>query len=78
VFPSSYSVYSIEGWKVVEKPAIPFISALQKYTSITHDRIRDIVEQMCNSETLRDETEHTITVPSVVVEASQSASKIKE
>ena len=67
----------IESWKV-EKSTVVFSSALQKHTSTMHDRIRDIVEQICNSETLRDETEHTITVFSMVVEASQSASQTKE
>jgi hypothetical protein len=67
----------IEGWKAVQKAAEAFSSILKDHATKIHGRINSVLEQLDNAETLRDETAHTLTGLSTMIETSQSIIKAK-
>jgi len=67
----------IKSWGEVEISAITFCLLLQKHTPALRERIDSIVIQLRDTETLRDETAHTITVLSTIIEAGQRAIEAK-
>jgi hypothetical protein len=67
----------VEGWKAVQKAAEAFSSILKVHTTNIHGRINSVLEQLDNAETLRDETAHTLTGLSTMIETSQSIIKAK-
>jgi len=67
----------IEGWKAVQKAANAFSSILKDRMNDIHDRIHAVLEELDNAETLRDETAHTLTELSTMIEKSQSIIKFK-
>jgi len=67
----------IEGWKTVQKAANAFSSVLKDRMNDIHNRIRSVIEELDNAETLRDDTAHTLTELSTMIEKSQSIIKFK-
>jgi len=75
LIPSTTSF--IEGWKTVQKAASAFSSILKDRTNDIHGRIHSVIEELHNAKTLRDETEHTLTGLSTMIETSQSIIRAK-
>jgi len=67
----------IEGWKAVQKAASAFSSILKDRMNDIHNRIHSVIEELHNAKTLRDETAHTLTGLSTMIETSQSIIRAK-
>jgi len=67
----------IEGWRTVQKAANAFSSILKDRTDDIRDRVHSVLEGLHSAETLRDETAHTLTGLSTMIETSQSITNAK-